>query len=399
MIKTDAKSVTEIKVYRSEVFVGILKRVTKGTELTFDSKFLLNKRFNFLSVNIKKTDSPYTFYGAGLPPFFAGLLPEGWRFKSLVKALKTSEDDLFTLLVNVGARTVGDVWADLNKKTSKPIKLSQVNFYDLLEKSVLSEDAFAEPAIAGVQEKISASMISLPITLKTKGSEFILKLNPKDKPKLTSNEFYCLELAKKIGIKVNQAKIIKDKDGNEGLLVRRFDRVLKNNSMQMVHQEDLLQIMDRFPADKYRVSMQEIIDAVKSVTSAPLIDSLNAINIYLFSYLVGNGDLHAKNLSVGWLDDSKTRALTPAYDLISTTVFGDHKMALKLDGKDDGFSRSNFINFAKRNGIAEKAIEQSIDKLLKKMQLNLSIMDKIGHDDRSTAWLKKSFEQKAKRLL
>ena len=44
-----------------------------------------------------------------LPPFFAGLLPEGLRLRALVQRVKTSEDDLFSLLLAAGADTVGDL--------------------------------------------------------------------------------------------------------------------------------------------------------------------------------------------------------------------------------------------------------------------------------------------------
>lgn len=47
--------------------------------------------------------------GGGLPPFFAGLLPEGHRLTVLCRAVKTSPDDELSLLLAVGADTPGDV--------------------------------------------------------------------------------------------------------------------------------------------------------------------------------------------------------------------------------------------------------------------------------------------------
>ncbi len=47
--------------------------------------------------------------GGGLPPFFAGLLPEGHRLTVLRRAVKTSPDDELSLLLAVGADTPGDV--------------------------------------------------------------------------------------------------------------------------------------------------------------------------------------------------------------------------------------------------------------------------------------------------
>jgi serine/threonine-protein kinase HipA len=44
-----------------------------------------------------------------VPPFFAGLLPEGARLVALITRLKTSAADEFSLLVAVGGDTIGDV--------------------------------------------------------------------------------------------------------------------------------------------------------------------------------------------------------------------------------------------------------------------------------------------------
>lgn len=50
-----------------------------------------------------------TTAGGAVPPFFAGLLPEGRRLSQLRKAVKTSADDELSLLLAVGGDTVGDV--------------------------------------------------------------------------------------------------------------------------------------------------------------------------------------------------------------------------------------------------------------------------------------------------
>lgn len=44
-----------------------------------------------------------------VPPFFAGLLPEGRRLTALRGAVKTSADDELSLLLAVGGSTIGDV--------------------------------------------------------------------------------------------------------------------------------------------------------------------------------------------------------------------------------------------------------------------------------------------------
>jgi serine/threonine-protein kinase HipA len=86
-----------------------------------------------------------------------------------------------------------------------------------------------------------------------------------------------------------------------------------------LHQEDACQFLNRYPADKYRLSLREVADGLMELTTAPQIEILNLLRQYVFSYLIGNGDMHAKNISLQTLEDG-TITLTPLYDLICTAI-------------------------------------------------------------------------------
>ncbi|USN46742.1 MAG: HipA domain-containing protein [Pseudobdellovibrionaceae bacterium] len=380
---TELKDVVELKIFRGELFAGILRRTQRGCELTFDPSFFKNPKYQTLTYKIKKQERPYTHHGVNLPPFFAGLLPEGLRFKALVSELKTSEDDLFTLLAASGTRVIGDVYTVAsgikNRNAVEIPKVSQIDFYEFFQQNIkagLYETG--DEAIAGVQEKLSASMISFPVRAAKENKSYILKLNPKDKPNLIFNEYQCLRLAKKCGIEVNSAKIVYDKNGNGGLLIERFDRVVaENNIIQKVHQEDACQFLDRYPADKYRLSFQEICTGLHELATAPAIETSKAIQLYVFSYLIGNGDLHAKNISLQTNPDTGRIQLTPAYDLICTYLYKDRKMAIKLDGRDDNLKRQHFVDFGLRFGLKEKAIHHFLDQLLEKVKKHQHLLFEI----------------------
>ena len=91
-----------------------------------------------------------------------GLLPEGLRLKSIQSGLKTSQDDLFSLFAATGAHAIGDVYAlskSLKQITHEAPKLKQIDFYQYFFKlNQINSYAIGEDAIAGVQEKISASV-------------------------------------------------------------------------------------------------------------------------------------------------------------------------------------------------------------------------------------------------
>ncbi|OQW48418.1 MAG: hypothetical protein A4S09_04370 [Proteobacteria bacterium SG_bin7] len=374
----DFKTINKLEIYRQKTFAGILTRTLHGCSLSLVAEFIDNPTYQELTYCIPKTSKPLIHVGVNLPPFFAGLLPEGMRLKTLVSSLKTSSDDLFSLLVATGRRCIGDIYvgSDINWPPNLEIpRASQINFYEFFKKSIgLSPGLFENEAIAGIQEKISASMISLPVNIAKRNKAYILKLNPSDKPNLVQNEFACIKIANLCGIRTNKAKLIYDKDKMPGLLIERFDRV----EGEMIHQEDACQFLDRYPADKYRVSMREISEKIGELATAPIIDNLKLIQLYAFSYLIGNGDLHAKNISLQSDNQTGRVQITPAYDLICTYVYKDRNMALKLEGRDNNIKRQNLILFGKRLGIPEIAIHSMADKLLKDFKKNFKILHGIG---------------------
>lgn len=360
----DYKDINELEIYKKKEFAGVLRRTEYGCEFELNSTFRNHSKEAYFSYYIPKDASKIIMQGDNLPPFFAGLLPEGRRLNALVDKIKTSKDDLFSLYSAVGSDCIGDIYVGNPAQTelSPAKKIEEVNFYSLFEETIAPDNSlFDSKALAGVQEKISASMISFPLKLTKTGKSYILKLNPADKNNLIQNEFCCLQLAKQCGFTVAKAKLIHDKDKNEGLLVERFDRHNQNR----LHQEDACQFLNRYPADKYRITVNQIADAIMRIANAPQLEILNLLSQIAFSYLICNGDLHAKNISLQTLEDG-TITLTPLYDLISTAIYSDFNMAIKLDGRDDNMKRKVFTDFAERYQISVKAINTTLDKLLKR---------------------------------
>jgi serine/threonine-protein kinase HipA len=59
------------------------------------------------SLTLPVRDEPYAF--DRFPPFFDGLLPEGWQLEALLKRAKLDRHDRMGQLLAVGADTVGAV--------------------------------------------------------------------------------------------------------------------------------------------------------------------------------------------------------------------------------------------------------------------------------------------------
>lgn len=397
------KEKNNLRIYRQNSFAGTLSRTADGCVFKFEPDFLTDPNFKELSFAIPKNHAPIAISGINLHPFFAGLLPEGLRLKTILTNLKTSADDLFSLFAATGAGAIGDVYVKTEldiKKTFEASQLKKIDFYDYFLKLTKSNPyAKGEDSIAGVQEKVSASMISFPLNIAKKNKSYILKLNPKDKPNLVENELYCMKLAAKCKIKTAVVKIVTDKNSAKGLLVERFDRIWDHdlNRFQKIHQEDACQILNIYPSEKYRVSINDIATGLKPVVSSDLVSLSKLIQLMAFSYLIGNGDLHAKNISVLSTAEGFTD-LTPAYDLICTLIYGDAKMALKLDGKDDNLKRKVFIDFGKRFGVSDLIINKMLDQLTKDFLKNYQLLKEIPMSEKNWVFLQKTITKRLKDL-
>lgn len=110
----DARSISELNIFRDGQRAGILRRTPAGCEFTFSEDFLQQQNFAGLCFCMQKSQTCLINPGVNLFPFFAGLLPEGLRLKSLLRNLKTSEDDLFSMFASIGDQVIGDVYAGIN---------------------------------------------------------------------------------------------------------------------------------------------------------------------------------------------------------------------------------------------------------------------------------------------
>jgi serine/threonine-protein kinase HipA len=288
-----------------------------------------------------------------LPPFFAGLLPEGHRLTLLQRAVKTSADDELSLLLAVGADVPGDVQVVITGEApTDRAPLLGADAPETIDFTALV-NGVDRHAIPGVQQKASASMISTPLS--TRSGRYILKLSPPDYPLLVENEAAHLLAAKPLKIPVTRAALVADRHDVVGLLVERFDRLpLPDGSWQRLALEDATQVLALPPASKYSVPAEQAVTALAAVTSAPLVATRNLYLQFVWAWLTGNGDLHAKNISV--LRSSAGRwTIAPIYDVPCTLVYGDRSMALPIDGRTTNLRARHWRGFAAAIGLPERA--------------------------------------------
>ena len=386
-----ARSVRRALVMKGDRLAGFLERdpdAPDEIDFRYDPDYVAagGRR---VATTLPVGDVPFRARGGAVPAFFAGLLPEGRRLEALVAAVKTSPDDELSLLVSVGGDCVGDVRVlPAEGRFAEPVvelrDPSHVCFHELFERSVDPEGVTGRHALPGVQEKVSAAMLSLPV--KTAGAQAMLKLTPPRLPRLVENEAHMLRLAAACGLAVPKTHVLTDRDGHTGLLVSRFDRRTGPGGVERIAQEDAVQLAGRWPASKYLLSTREVFDAVFAVTPAKQAAALTLLRLFVFSYAIGNGDLHGKNVSVH-APDGDLWQLTPAYDLVSTVPYGDERMALKLDGRDDRIPGSTFVAFGERVGVPSRATRRLLHEVVDRLGPLVDTVEHIGLDDRRTSLL------------
>ncbi len=358
--------------------MGTLSRTPKGSRFEFAKEILNDATRSKITYQITAQHKPLEISGVNLPPYFAGLLPEGLRLKAIVKNLKTSEDDLFGILVGAGLEPVGDLHfkiPGLSYVKNEKVDQFSTDDFSTFKKEILQSGENLNNPVSGVQNKISGSRLTLPLKsgIKSKNKQFILKFDSAETPDLVENEWYSLKLAKACGLKINEAKIIVDLKGEKALLVTRFDREWMPEEKKIIrfHQEDACQFLDRYPADKYHLTMQEIVEGIQSFCESPQIEILYLLKLAAFSYLLGNGDLHGKNIS---LLQKSVSELSPVYDMICTYVYGDQQVALAMDGKTDNWKRKLFADFGERYSVPRVSTEKMLDQLVQKFMKNKDIL-------------------------
>ena len=391
MRPSDAKAVDFADVYKGDQLAGHLTRSHELISFEYTREYIAGTNAAIASTLPVRAE-PYVTGAGAVPAFFAGLLPEGARLLAVVAAVKTSPDDELSLLIAVGEDAIGDVCivphgsqASANTR-SLPAKPAEISFSELFAQSIDPSTTQLDHALPGVQNKLSDAMMLFPLT--GASGPAILKLSPAAFPRLVENEAYCLNLAKHAGLAVPRFEVIKDRDGMSGLLVERFDRRVADGLVQRLPQEDACQLLNRWPADKYRVSYNDIAKRLTEVVSSREASIMDLVEQIAFSWIIGNGDMHAKNYSVQWLKEEQLVVPTPLYDVVSTIPYPlDQHMALKLDSRNANLRGRFLVEFASRFGIPKSMSRRRLNELADRVASHIGDASVIGFDDRTTGKL------------
>lgn len=223
--------------------------------------------------------------------------------------------------------------------------------------------------VPGVQKKMSLHLdnsgATPRLTLVNYPTGYILKPQTKEYPCLPEAEYLVMQMAEKVKIKtVPHALIrIKAQDNALAYITKRIDR----RDGKMLAMEDFCQLDGRLTEDKYKGSYERCAKIIRKYSSRAGLDITELFIRVVFSYIVGNSDMHLKNFSLIETDEnSGSYILSDAYDMLPVNTVNPadtEQTALTMNGKKRNLHRNDFLKFADACQIDRAVAGKIIDRM------------------------------------
>ncbi len=310
-----------------------------------------------LSAKLSIADTPVT---AQVRNYLDGLLPEGNARTNHALSAGVTPDDTFALIRAYGRDTLGAaIFVTPNEGDPTNAGHYEETTAEEVAERLLRADEHS-PAGDGVVVESSTLPGMIPkITLHRENgtwfsckdgaaSTWIIKRAQSlgsDLADVVDTEVACLDLARRMALTSVEAEIF-ETDAVRGIAVSRYDRT---SELTRIHQEDLAQAIGLDTADPNRKfqwgsampSLRQGADVLRLDGSNP--DDL--LRLAVFSHLLGNTDMHAKNISFIRRPDGSVR-LSPAYDIAMHLHHprDNRRSALDVNGKS-AMTEIDFADF------------------------------------------------------
>ncbi len=332
--------------------------------------------------NSKKLMSEPWAKNQKLHPVLSNLLPEGALRELIAQGLKTHIDNEFQIFSYLGQDLPGALVAtpmepnDVPDSVLATLDQNQIKAKAIKFKGNDQENKFS---LAGIQMKFSMKEKDGRYNLTKNGElgDWIIKTPSTKHKNVPLNEYTAMSLASLAGIDIPNIKLIElDKldnlpqinlpDEKLAFAIKRFDR--EGNTR--IHMEDFAQVLVKYPIDKYKsANYEQVGKVIYNYSGDGIADAQQFARRLLINILLANGDAHLKNWSLLYQDQITPR-LSPAYDIVTTSVYmdGEKKYALNLGKTKEWYSvtMGNFEYWANKSGIPWRAIKPHIDDTMEK---------------------------------
>lgn len=296
-----------------------------------------------------------------LPPTLSNLLPEGALRDLIAQGLKVHIHNEFQILSYLGEDLPGAIIATPAEPDEVPGYVLSTHGKATAIK-ITGSDREAKFSLAGVQMKFSMKAKDGRYNLSKGGDlgDWIIKTPSTRHRYVPLNEYSAMSLAAIVGVDVPEIKLVEIgkldnlppinlPDEPYAFAIRRFDR----QENVRIHMEDFAQVLAKYPDDKYQAAnYEQVAKVLYGFSGDALADVQQFARRLLVNILLANGDAHLKNWSLIYRDRVTPR-LSPAYDIVSTSVYMENEQEFALNlARNKNWYKVNYRHFEK---LADKA--------------------------------------------
>jgi serine/threonine-protein kinase HipA len=285
------------------------------------------------------------------------------------------------------------------KKLSRRLAGLNIFPYAQSEQLELAKQMAKKISIQGVQPKFSVALSEKENQFKEveANGKYILKPQVTLYKELPENEDLTMHLVAMTGVKTPWHGLIKCADNSLSYAVKRFDRTPKGK----IPMEDFSQLIGASRSTKYDVPMEKVVEAIEEHCTFPTLEYFKLFQRVILAFLLGNEDLHLKNLSLITL--SNEVCLSPVYDFVNSTIanpYVEEEMALSLADKKKNFAKQDFIEgFATTTLSLPKAkAEKELTRLMSFYPQWVKLIESSFLSTKTKSAYKKLLQERMKRL-
>jgi serine/threonine-protein kinase HipA len=369
-----------LAVWLYGIRVAVVEQERGRLRLTYTVEALERYALGLPLLSLSLPLTPRRYPHGVVRAFLDGLLPEGDPRRAVAADFDLRAADTYGLIRALGRDCAGalviqpdDEPAPPPPTTTTAEPLTEAAIADLvanLRSAPLGVHARVRVSLAGVHEKLLLTRMvdgSWGRPVEGTPSTHILKPQIAEYPNTVENEAFCLHLAKHLGLPVPTVDMMTI-NGRRVIIVERYDRIVRaDGTVERIHQEDFCQATAIPPERKYEEdggpTLRRIAGILQGVAGLDSLETL--LRAVTVNVLIGNGDAHGKNFSL-LHDSSGSLRLAPSYDLLSTLVYGDDRLAMYIDDvrRTNRVTADRIVNEAARWGLSRRRASEIITELL-----------------------------------
>jgi serine/threonine-protein kinase HipA len=394
------KSEERLHVFLGEEPMGLIVRKNGKLSFTYDEGYIRNGPQIPLSLSMPILETMHDH--AKVDAFLWGLLPDNDALlRKWASRYHISSSNPFGFLREIGEDCAGairflrDDRLDVAYKGGKKA-LTQSDIERRLSDLRRDASLTREPedlgqfSLAGAQSKTALQKIGSRWFLPwgAEPTTHILKPPRPDLAGHVENEHFCLQLARRLGLRVATSEVAKF-GGETAIVVTRYDRQHSGKKIRRIHQEDTCQALGIHPANKYESAggpgVRAIMDLLNQ-SNDPLEDRDRFMRAIIFNYVILGSDAHAKNYSL-LLGEGQRMRLAPLYDIASLLPYAsrprDLRLAMRINRsyRDDQIRPQHFDAMARQAAYSVTKVREiiadyveQIPRLSKELKVELNDM-------------------------